>query len=280
MEPGGKLRGDTTFSPKRGAMTPLLFEHFVVLMLENRSFDHLFGYLGIGEGLPRRGATNYLKPGNKSSGTFTSRKGGDYTAIGQGPSHSLKETNMQLFGVTKPTAAVAAKTPPMNGFVASFRTGLTNDLKRTPTTRELQQAMNCFDPVQLPALSTLATNFVLCDHWFADVPGPTMPNRAFVHAATSQGYTDNAGWKPKFTCDTLYDRINATPGKTWRVYYHDNDDVLELYPNIEKVVGNHVLFESNFLNDVASDRLATYSFVTPAFMSTPQHPINSMHAPA
>jgi phospholipase C len=32
-------------------MTKLLFEHVVVLMLENRSFDHLFGYLRVGEGL-------------------------------------------------------------------------------------------------------------------------------------------------------------------------------------------------------------------------------------
>jgi phospholipase C len=73
-------------------MAKLLFEHFVVLMLENRSFDHLFGYLGIGDGLPDGGATNYLKPGDTSTVKFTSRKGGDYTAIGQGPSHSLKQT--------------------------------------------------------------------------------------------------------------------------------------------------------------------------------------------
>jgi len=79
--------------------------------------------------------------------------------------------------------------------------------------------MNCFDPVQLPVLSTLAQNFVLCDHWFADVPGPTMPNRAFVHAATSQGYTWNANWKPKFTCKTIYDRIAAKSGCSWRSYY-------------------------------------------------------------
>src|SRR5258707_11429721 len=105
MEPGGKLRGDTTFSPKRGAMTKLLFEHFVVLMLENRTFDHLFGYLGIGEGLPRPGASNYLKPCNNSSGTLTSHNGVQYTAIRQGPSHSLEETNIQLFSFTNPTAA-------------------------------------------------------------------------------------------------------------------------------------------------------------------------------
>ena len=260
-------------------MTKLRFDHFVVLMLENRSFDHLFGYLGVGDGLPHGGATNYLKPGDKKSGTFSSRKGGDYIAIGQGPSHSLKETNMQLFGVTKPAPAVSAKTPALNGFVASFETALTYDLKRAPTASELQQEMNCFDPVQLPVLSTLAKNFVLCDRWFADVPGPTMPNRAFVHAATSQGYTYNAGWKPKFNCKTLYDRINADASRSWRSYYHDQDDIVELYPYLKKDATNHVMFEGNFLSDVSGDKLATYSFITPAFINSPQHPANSMHAP-
>ena len=115
----------------------MLFDHFIVLMLENRSFDHLFGYLEIGDGLPRNGATNYLKLCDKSSGKFSSRAGGDCTAIGQGPSHSLKETNMQLFGVTKPTATVAAQTPSLNGFVASFQgsaTGCCSALGRQPAT--------------------------------------------------------------------------------------------------------------------------------------------------
>ena len=261
-------------------MAKLLFEHFIVLMLENRSFDHLFGYLGKGDGLPKGGATNYLKPTNSKSEAFSSRKGGDYTAIGQGPSHSLKQTNEQLFGQTKPTPAVSVQTPPLNGFVASFKEALTYDLKRQPTSSELQQVMNCFDPVQLPVLSTLAQSFVLCDRWFADVPGPTMPNRAFVHAATSQGYTYNADWKPKFNCKTLYDRINANKSLSWRSYYHDQDDILELYPYLEKDETNHVQFEGNFVSDVAGDKLATYSFITPAFLNSPQHPTNSMHAPA
>jgi phospholipase C len=220
------------------------FEHFVVLMLENRSFDHLLGYLGRGDGLPAAGATNYLKPADNTSEKFSAQKGGDYIAIGQGPSHSLKETNMQLFGVTKPTAAVAAAAPSLDGFVASFRTALSYDLKRAPTTNELQQVMNCFDPVQLPVLSTLARSFVLCDRWFADVPGPTMPNRAFVHAATSQGYTYNANWKPEFNCKTLYDRINADSSRSWRSYYHDQDDIIQLYPYLKKDATNQVLFEA------------------------------------
>ena len=261
-------------------MTKLLFEHFVVLMLENRSFDHLFGYLGVGEGLAGVSTTNYLKPLDKKTTPFNAGRGGDYTAIGQGPSHSLKETNMQLFGATNLPANMPAGQATMSGFVASFATSLRTDLKRAPTDSELQQAMNCFDPVQLPVLSTLAKNFVLCDHWFADVPGPTMPNRAFVHAATSQGYTWNANWKPQFTCKTLYDRINANASLSWRVYYHDNNDVLELYPALKKNPTNNSLFEGNFLTDVAGDNLATYSFITPAFVGSPRQPVNSMHAPA
>lgn len=261
-------------------MAKLLFDHIVVLMLENRSFDHLFGHLGKGDGLTQD-AVNYLKAGDQSSQAFRTGRGGDFTAAGDGPSHSLKQTNEQLFGVTKPTAEQSAATPPLSGFVASFNTSFTADQKRKPTQTELQQVMNVFDPEQLPVLSTLAREFVLCDRWFADVPGPTMPNRAFVHAATSQGYTYNADWKPKFTCKTLYDRINASGGaRSWRVYSHDNDDVLELYPDLQKDPTNHVNFETNFVQDVAGDNLPTYSFIVPAFFHSAQHPINSMHAPA
>ncbi len=107
-----------------------------------------------------------------------------------------------------------------------------------------------------------------------------MPNGAFVHAATSQGYTYNADWKPKFNCKSLYDRINADASRSWRSYYHDFDDIVELYPCLKIDQTNHVLFESNFVNDVAGDELPTSSFITPAFQNSPQHPCNSMHAPA
>jgi phospholipase C len=263
-------------------MANLLFDHIVVLMLENRSFDHLFGYLGKGDGLGLHGAgaVNYLKAGDRTSTAFSSHQGGDYTAVGEGPSHSLKETNVQLFGTPRPTPAVAAQTPPLNGFVESFGISLQAKFKRPATNNELQQVMNCFDATQLPVLSTLAKEFVLCDRWFADVPGPTMPNRAFMHAATSQGYTYNANWKPKFTCKTIYDRINGKKGLSWRSYSHDSDDILELYPYLAKDETNHVPFEGKFMSDVAGDNLATYSFITPSFFGKHGTPINSMHAPA
>jgi len=53
-------------------MTRLLFNFFAVLMLDNWSFDHPFGYLGIGDKIPRGGATNYLKMNDNSSEKFVS----------------------------------------------------------------------------------------------------------------------------------------------------------------------------------------------------------------
>src|ERR1700684_354784 len=94
-------------------MAKLLFDHYIVLILENRSFDHVFGYLGKGDGVPA-GAVNYKSAGNARSPAFPARRGADFTAIGQGPSHSLKETNVQLFGSSKPKAGDQAT---LDGFI-------------------------------------------------------------------------------------------------------------------------------------------------------------------
>lgn len=96
-----------------------LFDHVVVLMLENRSFDHLFGFLGKGEGVPPN-AVNYRKPGDASSTSFHVRRGGDFTAVGEGPSHSLKQTNEQLFGKTHLDPGTTAADATLDGFVSSF----------------------------------------------------------------------------------------------------------------------------------------------------------------
>jgi hypothetical protein len=56
-------------------MARSLFDNFVVLMLENRSLDHLLRYLGIADRIPRGEATNSLKPSDNSSETFCSRRG-------------------------------------------------------------------------------------------------------------------------------------------------------------------------------------------------------------
>ena len=35
--------------------------------------------------------------------------------------------------------------------------------------------------MQLPVIYELATRFAICDHWYSSLPGPTWPNRFFLH---------------------------------------------------------------------------------------------------
>lgn len=89
---------------------------------------------------------------------------------------------------------------------------------------------------QIPVLSQLADEFVLFDNWFSSLPGPTWPNRFFVHAASSGGLcTSPSGFQstgaviwPKspfrFQNGTVFDRLDAAikkPRQAWRVYHGD-----------------------------------------------------------
>lgn len=80
--------------------------------------------------------------------------------------------------------------------------------------------MNCFTPVKVPVLSSLALYYGLCDHWFSSIPSQTLCNRSFIQAGTSSGYVNNDG-----NDGILF--INDTPtifnllseaGKSWKVY--------------------------------------------------------------
>jgi phospholipase C len=51
----------------------------------------------------------------------------------------------------------------------------------------IADAFSAFTPDQLPVLTFLASQFGVCDNWFASVPGPTWPNRFFAVAGTSSG---------------------------------------------------------------------------------------------
>src|SRR5205814_4672131 len=87
--------------------------------------------------------------------------------------HSLAEVQEQLCGV-------GGKYPHINnsGFVTCY-SHINPDYPG--------EIMQCYAADQLPVLTTLAQEFAVCDHWFSSVPGPTWPNRLFVHAASSAG---------------------------------------------------------------------------------------------
>src|SRR3954451_4887985 len=161
--------------------TPLdSIKHVVVLMMENRSFDHMFG---------RMKSSSYAIDGldgtesNPDSAekevrvTFDAKVGGDLTPD---PGHHFPDVNLQIFGNVQ---AKFDGGPLMKGFVQSYQT-------HTHNLAASHRIMKCLTPDKIPALTGLAKNYAICDRWFSSVPGPTLPNRSFIHSATSIGRVD------------------------------------------------------------------------------------------
>ncbi len=158
--------------------------HFVVLMLENRSFDHLLGGLKSSnpeiEGLA---GTESCPDPNGAQGASVKVAPATAFAMSFDPGHEFEDVQMQLYGVNpnKPGTPDSTVDPArMNGFVASAFTaanaaGVPDDRKRV---------MEYFAPSSLSVLTALAQEFAVFNFWYSSLPGPTWPNRFFAHAAT------------------------------------------------------------------------------------------------
>jgi len=270
----------------------------VVLMLENRSFDHLFGSFP-GTNNLKGSEFNLLQPFKAESQAnpkfVVGSNASNSIAQGLGPGHSLRATNIQLAGIeTGPDAQHPIK---LNGFIASYEGSLLGDKVPNPTPQMLQEAMQHFTPERLPSLNQLAREFVLCDNWFSEVPGPTQPNRLFTHCATSQGFAYN-DWNRTIDVDSIYNRLEDA-GRNWAVYFSDDNDVAKFdriaakaytTPNEEAefekdrskgVRGAFLDFKTFFKTHAENGKLAAYNFIEPAFgdSASTKNTIDSMHAP-
>jgi phospholipase C len=155
-----------------------------LLMLENRSFDHMLGFSGI---TGTDAATGQPTSINGLKGTESNIYNGRPVTVGRGadltmpadPVHEFDDVLTQLCGQGVPYASGGAY-PPVNnsGFAASYA-GLGQS--------NVAEVMKCYTPDQLPVLNALAKEFAVCDNWFSSVPGPTWANRFFALAASSGG---------------------------------------------------------------------------------------------
>jgi phospholipase C len=237
-------------------------EHVLVLMLENRSYDHMLGYLHHGDGLSGR-EFNLVDPADPQSEAVLVSDDSGYITL-PNPSHDVISVEKQEFGELGKIVTPA----PMSGFVKMQVETAGGDVELG------KKIMQCFDPSKIPALTTLAREFVLCDHWHASIPGPTWPNRFFVHAATSDGVcSDDA--KHLYRMKTIFDSL-AEDGHTWNVYYGDIPQSIVLQHEGNKS-GSFKMFHK-FFDDLENGELASYSFIEPRFIdflrwkATDQHP--------
>lgn len=197
------------------AIAPIHIEHVVVLMLENRSFDNILGDYamenpnvnGIGAGFK---LTNRINPADTGSQSFSPKPLADYVTP-LDPGHELANVNNQLSPNTDQGGLPFR--PPLpaettnGGFVYDHAQVIrkANDSGTAP-----ESVMKYFSSASLPKITELAREFAVCDAWFASVPGPTMPNRFFVHAGTAAGYAKSpfSDTKPDFTA-ILKDLLNT-----------------------------------------------------------------------
>lgn len=231
-------------------------KHIVVLMMENRSFDHMLGFAKT-QDWPIDGLAgnevNQDSTGNPVTVSNDANYAGDLTPD---PGHSGFDSLTQLY--EDPNTPVT-QDPTMSGFVRSYE-GKTGDVQAA------QRIMRCFSPQKVHVLARLAQQFCLCDKWFASLPGPTFPNRAFAHAATSMGRVD-MGLDWRHLSPTIYERL-ADNHLDSVIYYHDST----MASTFDSLAGNPNFFGSfddDFLPACDNNDLPSYSFIEPRFANSP-----------
>jgi phospholipase C len=253
---------------------PGTIKHLVVLMLENRSFDHMLGFMKSAaypiDGL--NGDESNLDPDGVA---ITVSKDADFSGdYSVDPGHHFPDVNTQIFGNQDGTGD-----PTMTGFVKAYAQ------MGGSSTKQSHNIMKCFSagPVpdcKIPVLVTLAEQYAVCDRWFSSVPGPTLPNRSYAHAATSMGRLDmNPIWFEE--SKTIYELL-AESGVTSKIFFHDAT-VAMTFKNFLK---NQKFFGTfdDFLDACDSGKLPAYSFIEPRYnnddtnhlAANDQHPDHDM----
>jgi phospholipase C len=260
-------------------------ENIVVLMLENRSFDHMLGYLYTSagnvsaSGQPYDGLT-----GSESCPDATGKPvtvfqvtpstPSAYFMPGADPGEGYSATNRQYYGTTSgPTSSGQAAA--CQGFVTDFAYTIgweTNEKWSILPGTTPNDIMGCFTPEALPVLSALARGYAVCDAWFCSAPTETLPNRAFACAATSQGHMDD---KTKtYTCPSIFGLLESS-GASWAIYGYDAEPLTKHnFPDTTNADASHFGLFKDFQAAAAAGGLPAFTFLEPSWSSTgnSQHP--------
>lgn len=258
--------------------------HIVVLMLENRSLDHMLGYLYTDsgnvspsgdafEGLTGRESCPDGNGNQVSVHRILPTTANAYFMPGADPGEGYAATNAQLYGSSSAPAGGAV--PTMDGWVTDYAQAIAQNQRDgwyvVPGTTP-DMIMGCYDPTALPVLSALARGYAVCDHWFGSAPTMTMPNRAFVCAGTSQGHMDDV--TKTFTCPSIFGQLTRHQ-VPWRIYGYTSSPLTKLdFPDTAASPASDFGLFKDFRSDAAGGTLPAYAFLEPSWGSTgnSQHP--------
>jgi phospholipase C len=222
-------------------------EHVVVVMMENRSFDHILGWLPGADG--RQAGLSYRTPDGVRHKTHHQQQ---LNGCGfADPDHSYAGGRIQ-YGAGR-----------MDGFLLDPE----ND----------SFAISYYRAADRPFMGSLARHYVTCDRYFCSILGPTFPNRFFQHSAQTDRLSNTLAIS---TLPTIWDRLNQPGGPTGRYYFSDLP-VLALWGAKYQSITSPL---AQFIRDAAAGTLPNVSFVDPSFLgeangtSNDDHPLADLRA--
>jgi len=253
-------------------------EHVVVVMMENQSFDRLLGFVpGVGRLRGDEWALN--RTGKK---VFVTRGAHPIRDHSFDPPHSFQAVTSQLYDEPHISRTNPQHLPTGSASLSAIDFTCLAQNNGTTVEEEEHNFMRCFDNdgTATAALATLAQNFVVCDRWFCSVPGPTAPNRLFVHCATSGGYTGGK-WRPEQglnvpqSMESVFESLDNA-GHSWGLYYEDgvkcDCNTAMTIPYVSERKATHVHDLQAFHAACHQDSLPNYSFLSFSLKTTSQHP--------
>jgi len=253
-------------------------KHLVVLMMENRSFDHMLGALKAQDARIDGITPDLSNPDSTGAPVKVQPLAEFQGQLDPDPDHHFPGVDLQIFGGD----TSAGRVPNMQGFVKSY-------FSQQRDVKHSQKIMYYFTPDKLPVLTTLATEFAVFNRWFASIPGPTICNRAFAHYGTSFGRVDMNLLYVNEPFKSIYNRlISANPKHTAKLYYYDQTsstmEITNLLQNQPELFGTF----QQFLDDCGKGDLPDYSFVEPNYsdhdsdvgeeLASDQHPDHNIQA--
>jgi phospholipase C len=232
---------------------PTQIEHLVVLMLENRSFDHMLGFMKRDnpaiDGLV---GDEWSYPASElEPKVCVSEDAADAHDLTPDPHHDFEDVTRQIFSTNDPDDPAD-----MRGFVRDYHLACGDPV-------HARNVMKCFTPETLPILSTLAREYAVCDRWFASVPGSTIPNRMFVHGASSEGSVNQDAIDAPFLLKTVFESMGADTPYDYRIY-SSGASILLANKYLMQHQGKFFKYD-NFKEDARRGNLPAYTFIEPAY---------------
>jgi len=205
-------------------------EHIVVVMMENRSFDHFLGWLPGADGVQDTTTPRFpdqqgtLRPNHHLT---------DPMGCGHpDPDHSYDGGRFQLDG----------------GAMDNFARGRNDDY-----------AIGFYTEADRPFMAALARHYTTCEAYFCSFLGPTYPNRLFLHSAQTDRIRN--GPEPA-SMPTIWDQLNTPGGPTGRYYYTDVPFLGLWGTRYQSISAPY----QQFLADAAAGRLPNVAHVEASFL--------------